>query len=177
MGQYALNLTDGSYARITAVGEHLLTTAALAGGSDNLWQSGDSYEILSSEYMVEVSQTYRERYLFGYKEGILETITVPAETLLIAYMPYPLPFTYDATAADAAQYNDDQYSELPREHHVALAYGVIADLLGSFHENSKEFQRAAYYEGLFNGHAAQAKADGNTRPFAEKEVSFYPGRR
>jgi hypothetical protein len=176
-GMYVRNMTDGSYARAATLADHTLTTTTLAGGTANIWGNGDTYKILSGEYMVECSQTYGERYLFGYNEGVLETITIPDDTLFISYVPYPVPYWYGASTADADHLNNDQYSEIPREHHIALAYGVMADLLSSFHENSKEFNRATYYEGLFMTHVQRAKADQATSPFQTKSRGFYPGKR
>jgi hypothetical protein len=58
-----------------------------------------------------------------------------------------------------------------------LAYGVVADLLGSFHESSKEFQRAEAYEAKFNASAMSARSKKEGRPFADKSATLYPRRR
>ncbi len=46
VGMILYNLTDGSSGPVTAVGQHTLT-ATLSGGAENLWDSGDSYRIVT----------------------------------------------------------------------------------------------------------------------------------
>lgn len=49
-GDMALNATDGSHATVLSVeSETSMTTLALAGGTDNQWAFGDSYEIFDYE--------------------------------------------------------------------------------------------------------------------------------
>lgn len=171
------NVTDGSSATITVVADGQITHTALSGGSDNTFSAGDSYEILGGEYGVITSWTDEERYIFGSEVGLVSQITVPAGNFRVDYIPYPHPFSYDETGADANQGNDLQYPEIPKLYHQALAYGVISDLLSTFNEASKEFGRAQVYEQKFNDAIAEAMAAKNTRPFDQKEVCFKAARR
>jgi len=173
-GMYALNVTDGSYARITVVADNALTTATLTDGTDDTWASGDSYLILSGEYATLTFPDDIEKYAFGYKIGALSNITIPTGNIYVEYIPYPLAFAHDYTAADSAQGYDYQYPEIPKLYHFALAMGVVADLLGTFHEKSKEFQRAKFYEDIFNGSVMQARGNKESRPFKRKPVQIYP---
>ncbi len=45
VGRKIRNTTDGSEARILAVGDETITTSPLVGGSDNTWAAGDRYEV------------------------------------------------------------------------------------------------------------------------------------
>lgn len=171
------NVTDGSSATISAIAAAYITHSALTGGSDNTFSAGDSYEILGSEYGVVTSWEDDERYLFGSEAGLVSQITVPAGNFRIEYIPYPLPFVFNPALADGAQTNDNQYPDIPRLYHQALAFGVISDLLGTYHENSKEFARAQFYEQKFQDAIAEAMMAKNSRPFLQKEVSFRAKRK
>lgn len=177
-GMWVNNVTDGSSAYILSIAATAITFAsALTGGTLNVFTAGDSYNILSGEYGVLTSWEDDEQYIFGSEEGVLSTITVPAGNFRVDYIPYPIPFAWDDTAADGAQGNDDQYPEIHRKYHAALAMGVVADLLRTFHEASKEFQRAQAYEQSFQGMLAEAKSKKMMRPFDDRPISFYPRRR
>lgn len=177
-GMYVRNVTDGSYGYILSVAAHVITlAAALAGGSANVFAAGDSYEILAGEYGVITSWENDDQYIFGAEVGLIANITVPAGNFRVEYVPYPLPFSYDPSLSDAAQGSDDQYPDIPKLHHQALAFGVVADLLAQFHETSKEFQRAGWYEQKFNNALAQAMSGRKFRPFNEKNVNFHPAKR
>lgn len=174
-GMYVRNVTDGSYAYIKTVATNTLTFAAAAtGGTDNTFTAGDSYEILAGEYGVITSWENSDQYIFGSEIGLLANITIPAGNFCVEYVPYPLPFSYDPDEADDDQDADTQYPDIPKLYHIALADGVIADLLGSFHENSKEFQRAGFYEQRFQAALAKAKAAKSTRPWTQKETRLRP---
>lgn len=173
-GMYVLNITDGSYARVSSTADHALTTTALTGGTLNVWTSADEYLILAGEYMPLVFLDDHEKYAFGYRMGRLSDITIPAGNIYIEYVPYPLAFAYDYSAADASQGNDDQYPEIPRLYHTALADGVIGDLLKTFHEKSKEFARADYYLKSFANAATSARSSKESRPFKKKPSLLYP---
>jgi hypothetical protein len=173
-GMYALNVTDGSYARITVVAANALTTASLTGGTDDTWASGDSYLILAGEYATLTFPDEIEKYAFGYKIGALSNITIPAGNIYVEYIPYPLAFAHDYTAADASQGYDYQYPEIPKLYHMALVWGVVSDLLGTFHEKSKEFQRAEYYEKKFEGLVTAARSHKESTPFKRKPVQIFP---
>lgn len=166
-GMYVRNVTDGSIAYIQTVAETTLTFAAtLSGGSDNTFAAGDSYEILAGEYGVLTSWTDDESYIFGSEAGLLANITVPAGNIRIDYVPYPLSFP--------ATGNDDQYPEIPKLYHMDYAAGVIADLLRTFNEQSKEFQRAQFYEQIFQAAASRALAKKTNRPFNQRMHRIMP---
>jgi hypothetical protein len=165
-GMYLRNVTDGSYAYIVTIAANLITHTALAGGTDNAFAAGDSYEILSGEYGVMTSWDDDDQIIFSTEVGATANITVPAGNLLIDYIPYPLAFPDSG--------NDSQYPEIPKLYHMGLVYGVVADLLGSFHENSREFGRAQYYEERFNATAMTARSKKESRPFKDHKVTFLP---
>jgi len=174
-GMYARNVTDGSYAYIKTIAETELTfAAALTGGSANTFAAGDSYNILAGEYGVIVSWDQDERYIFSANIGLVNKITVPDGNFWVDYVPMPSPFSVDDAASDSNQGNDDQYPEIHKQYQIALVYGVVADLLATFHETSKEFQRAAYYEGKYNESLAKATMRKGARPFRRKQVNVYP---
>ncbi len=164
------NVTDGSSGTLKTIAANLLTlNAALTGGSANVFASGDIYQIIAGDYGVLLSWDKPERYILASPNQV----TVPDDNLWIDYVPYPAPFRYSPTALDSAQGTDDQYPEIPKQYHVYLAYGVIADLLGTFHEMSKEFQRATFWEAKF-AEGLTAANRRRSRPFHRKPVSFAP---
>lgn len=168
-GMTILNVTDGSSCSITVVAAHAITTTALSGGSDNTWTVGDSYNILAGEYGVITAWDDDDLYVFSSEVGEVANITVPAGNIQIDFIPYPLPFPETG--------NDDQYPEIPKLHHMALAMGVVADLLNTFNEKTKEFGRADKYDKQFWGEVELAKRKKKSRPFDDKPVQIVPRRR
>jgi hypothetical protein len=173
-GMYARNITDGSYGIITTVGANTLAiSAGLDGGTADTWTTGDLYAVLAGEYMALIG-SQQERFIFGYDFGCLADITVPADHLWIDYVPYPTPFRFDETAADSSQANAYQYPDIPRGYHHALVFGVVADLLRTFREGTKEFERSNTYEALWAAEVAKAKAAKAARPYEEKPTQIVP---
>lgn len=170
-GMAVLNVTDGSSASISSVAANVVTTTALTGGTLNLWTAGNSYNILAGEYGVITSWEDDEVVIFSSDVGEIVNITVPAGNIRVDYVPYPLPFPETG--------NDLQYPEIPKLYHMDLAMGVVADCLRTFTEGSKEFNRAAYYEGIFNNAVGLARTKKSDRPFNDPPMSFRPayGRR
>lgn len=167
-GMYVRNVTDGSYAYIQSIATTTLTFAStLTGGTNNTFSAGDSYNILAGEYGVLIDWEDDDRYIFSSEVGNLVNITVPAGNFRIDFVPYPLEFPSSA--------NDDMYPEIPKLYHLdALAMGVVADFLRTFHENSKEFKRAAVYEAIAQAAIVQAAAKKTSRPFNTKPVKIRP---
>jgi hypothetical protein len=164
------NVTDGSEATILTIAEHELTfSATLSGGTANTFAAGDSYEILAGEYGVLTSWTDGEQYIFSDDVGVLSSITVPAGNIWVDYIPYAKPFPSTGS--------DDKYPEIPRLYHLDYGMGVVADLLRTFHEKSREFQRAEFYEKIFTNAALTAKSKKDSRPFVQKQRSIYPAKR
>lgn len=174
-GMYVRNTSDGSYAYILTIAANTLTFAsALSGGTLNKFTAGNSYLILAGEYGVLTSFEYNDRILFGSDIGALETITIPAGNIYVDYVPLPMPFSFDPTALDSAQGNDNQYPEIPKMYHQALAMGVVGELLKTFNEKTKEFARGEYYKGLFNEALSRAMAKKESRPFKHKPSAIHP---
>jgi len=166
-GMAIKNVTDGSEGVIlTIAATQIVLTAALSGGTLNTWTAGDSYQILVGEYGVVTSWDSDEQYIFSSEYGVIANITVPAGNIRVDYIPYPTPFPETG--------GDDQYPEVPRLYHRKYAMGVVADLLRTFHENSREFQRAAFYDNIFNQAAGIGKALKERRPFNEKPTFIRP---
>lgn len=162
-----LNVTDGSSCNIVTIDSATaITTTALSGGTDDTWTSGDSYNILVGEYGVVTSWESDDMFIFSSEVGAISNITVPAGNILVDFVPYPLPF--------AESGNDNQYPDIPKLYHMDLAMGVIADCLKTFTEGTREFERAAYYESIFNNAAGIGKASKHSRPFNSPPVSFAP---
>jgi len=166
VGMTVKNVTDGSISTVTVVATTQLTFGTLTGGTANTFSAGDSYQIISGEYGVVTSWEDDDKVLFASEVGEIDNITVPAGNLQIDYIPYPLPFPDTG--------NDTQYPEIPKLYHMALVYGTVADLLGSFHESSREFQRSQSYEERFNASAMTARSKKEGRPFKDHRASFKP---
>lgn len=174
-GTYVRNVTDNSYAYISNIATNSLTITTLVGGTANVFANLDIYEILCGEYIPIVSYDNTDRYIWAYRVGHTANITVPAYNLLVEYVPYPLPLVF--VASTDVQESDDQYPDIPKEYHKALSLGVVADLLGSYHEATKEFKRAAWYEGLYNNSVNLALGKSISRPFSDlTDVQFEPVR-
>jgi len=166
-GMAVRNVGDGSMGVIQTIATTRLTFAAtLTGGTTNAFAAGNSYEILVGEYGVLIDWDSDEQYLYESQIGLLSTITVPAGNFRVDYIPYPLSFPSEG--------NDLQYPEIPKIYHVDLAMGVVANLLRTFHENSKEFKRADSYETMFNNAAGIGSMKKQSRPFQKKSVAIRP---
>lgn len=167
-GMAVLNVTDGSQGVIQSVAAHEITLAvALTGGISNVFSAGDSYNLLAGEYGVLTSwSSLAETILFGSDVGVLSTIQIPKGNIQIDYIPYPLPFPQTG--------GDGQIPEIPKLYHMDLAMGVVADLLGTFNETTKEFQRASTYDSRFGAAATRARGKKDSRPYKDKPVSFKP---
>jgi hypothetical protein len=167
-GMAVLNTTDGSQGVILTIAEHSITLAsALTGGSANVFGAGDTYNILAGEYGIVTSWSEEgDIVIFSSEVGAISNITIPAGNIKIDFIPYPIPFP--------ATGNDDQYPEIPKLYHMDYAMGVVADLLRTFTEGTKEFQRAQYYEAIFDKAVAQAKAKKDSRPYDNKPVKLSP---
>lgn len=177
-GMAVRDLTDGSYGKLLTINAtSLILSDALTGGENNIFTSGDSYIVLAGEYAVVTSVTQGDRYIFASEIGMLENLTIPADTILIEYVPYPSAFPFDPSATDANQGWLTMYPEIPRDYHYALAMGAVADMLRTFNENTKEFNRAEAYEARFNEAVALGKINKAGRPFEDSHPSFVPARK
>lgn len=170
-GMAVLNVTDGSQAVILSVATTTITfAAALSGGTSNVFAAGNSYNILAGEYGVITSwSTDSDTVLFSSEVGGISSIQVPAGNIWVDYIPYPLSFP--------ASGGDLQIPEIPKLYHMDFAMGVVADLLRTFNETTKEFQRAQAYESIFNAVALQARTKKDSRPYRDKPVSIRPMQR
>lgn len=80
VGDFIENITDGSYAYVQVVNTDSLTTSELQGGSDNTWDSGDTYAsgrfvvVLNSRNATTGAITASEKVLIGNRSG--DTLTV-----------------------------------------------------------------------------------------------------
>ena len=167
-GMSVMNVTDGSTCNIVTVAEHVITTTALSGGSDNLWSVADSYTILAGEYGVITTWGGPDQCIFSSQVGEMTNINVPAGNILLEFIPYPLPFPEVG--------GDDIYPEIPKLYHMGLAMGVVADLLTTFTEKTKEFERAKVYDKMFWSDVALARNKKKSRPFGDKPVTITPKR-
>jgi len=167
-GQYVWNITDGSYSYISSIAATDITLGAtLAGGTANVFAAADTYKILGGEYGVLVDwEEDTESYIFAYQPGLLANLTIPANNFLVEFVPFPIAFP----SSDS----DDVYPEIPKLYHHALAMGVVADFLRSFHEKTKEFQRATAYEQEFQASVQRATTKKESRPFKTKPTRIRP---
>lgn len=167
-GMPVWNITDGSYSFISTIATNAIELSAnLAGGSDNTFTAADSYKILAGEYMAYIDTYKDDQYIFSAYPGGLASITVPADSFLIEYVPCPIEFPESG--------NTTMYPEIPKLYHYrGLALGVVSDFLRTFHEESKEFQRAAVYEDAFNAAIEHAKGKKESRPFKNKPTQIIP---
>lgn len=161
------NVTDGSAGVVLSISTNTITLAsALTGGTANSFSAGDSYEILLGEYGVLVDWENDDRYIFGSEVGLLANITVPAGNIRLDFVPYPMTFPSSG--------NNDQYPEIPKLYHHDFAMGVVADLLKTFNETTKEFKRAEHYEAIYQLALSKAAGRSKNRPFQNKPVNFRP---
>jgi hypothetical protein len=166
-GMAVLNVTDGSEATIVSVAAQDITITTLTGGTSNVFALGDSYNILVGEYGIVTSWSEDgDSVIFSSEVGLISNITVPAGNIKIDFIPYPVPFP--------ATGNDAQYPEIPKLYHMDYAMGPVADCLRTFGEGTKEFQRAQFYEAIFDKAVAQAKMKKDSRPFNNKPVKIIP---
>ena len=165
---YIRNVTDGSYGYILSVATNSITLASsLTGGTNNTFSAGDSYLILAGEYGVITDWENDDVFIFSSEVGLLSNITVPSGNFRVDYVPYPLEFPTSG--------NDNMKPEIPKLYQYdALAMGVVADFLKTFHEDTKEFQRAAVYDQIAQTSVALASRKKEVRPFKNKPVQMRP---
>lgn len=167
-GMPVLNVTDGSYSFISTIAATTITLSpALTGGIANVFAIGDTYKILAGEYMAYIDWAKDDQYIFSANPGALGHITIPANSFFIQYLPYPVEFPASGSGTT--------YPEIPKLYHFdGLAMGVVADFLRSFHETSKQFQRAEFYENKWKEAVLQARETKTVRPFNTKGVQMRP---
>lgn len=167
-GMAVLNTSDNSQGVIQTFDAHLITLASnLTGGSTNSFSAGNLYMILAGEYGVVTSwDEAGDKIIFASEVGEIANITVPSGNIRIDYIPYPLQFPVTE--------NDGQYPEIPKLYHMDYAMGVVADLLRTFTEGTKEFQRAQFYEQMFDKSVMIARGKKETRPFGNKPIGIVP---
>ena len=166
-GMAVLNVTDGSQATIVSVAANDITITTLTGGTANVFAVGDSYNILSGEYGIVTSWSEEgDVVIFSSEVGAISNITIPSGNVKIDFIPYPIPFPSTG--------NDDQYPEIPKLYHMDYAMGPVSDCLRTFGEGTKEFQRAQFYESVFDKAVAQARTKKDSRPFNNKPVKIIP---
>jgi hypothetical protein len=139
-GYPVFNVADGSSGIITAIGDAAATndkvTATLAGGADNDWDEGDSFQIPMGEYGVVLDAAMEETYMMTSAVGTIADIYGFRGNLVldVARKPLPLSSTYD-----------DFFSEIPEVYHEAqVAWAVYWIGRGEFQGVS---QKAAAAEG------------------------------
>jgi hypothetical protein len=115
-----------------------------------------------------------DRFVFASEIGMLDNITIPANTIVVEYTPYPMAFPFNPAETDANQGYDNMYPEIPKLYQYGLAMGVVADLLKTFNETTKEFARSQVYEETFKAIALQAIEAKANRPFEKAGVSMVP---
>jgi hypothetical protein len=151
VGMMVFNNTDSSKAQVTAIST--TSTAndtlqmTLAGGTDNDWDVGDSYQVAVGEYgeIEDIDST--ETYIFSSTLGGITNITPSANNLMIEYYRYPARFT-----------DLGQYSEVERYFQKAIPYGAAASLLIGEASRSDFQDKAQVYEVKFREFVARATA-------------------
>jgi hypothetical protein len=149
-GQVVFNATDGSSGQITAIST---TTNAndtlemtLAGGTDNNWDIGDSYQVMAGEYGEVIQIDADDQYIFSNELGGMQALNVPTGNLLIQYYRYP------GLMTDASH-----YPEVYRYFQKALPYGAAQKLLEEERTNSRMAEQAQYCMAMWNNFLQQAK--------------------
>lgn len=79
VGDFVQNTTDGSHAYVLAVNTDSLTTSALLGGSDNTWQSGDTYIVNS--FVVTLNSRDSAGNITASEKVLIDTIS--SDTLTV----------------------------------------------------------------------------------------------
>lgn len=166
------NLTDGSKGLITAIGNQDATndkiTVALAGGTDNDFDVGDSVIIYAGEYGVVTDwASATEKYIFNTEYGVLAMVTTPAGNISFSYIRQARKLSIGT-----------QYPETPPDFHEELEWYAAGILLGIEHDGRVDLQRATAYlalwkEGLDRG--ASMVADNFGMPEALEPDPDYVG--
>lgn len=151
VGMMVFNNTDGSSAQVTAIST--TTTAndtlamTLAGGTDNDWDVGDSYQVCVGEYGEIQDIDGTETYIFSSTLGGITNIVPSANNLMIEYYRYP------------ARFSDlSHYTEVERYFQKALPYGAAASLLIGEASRSDFQAKAQVYDAKFREYVAKATA-------------------
>jgi hypothetical protein len=149
VGMMVFNNTDGSKGQVTAI--NTTSTAndtlamTLAGGSDNDWDTGDSYQIGVGEYGEIMQIDGTETYIFSSTLGGITSLTPSANNLMIEYYRYP------------ARFSDlSHYTEVERYFQKALPFKAAAELLTSEASRSDYQAKVQAYEAKFQYYVARA---------------------
>ena len=138
VGMMIFNTTDGSSGQITAIGNQDATndkiTVTLSGGTDDDFDTDDSFVVTVGEYGVVIRADNSEEWAFSSEYGAVQDITPLSGNFLLEFVKRPLLLDLDT-----------QFPEIPVEHHHALAERSIWKLGGA--EYNSETVRARAAEG------------------------------
>lgn len=143
LGTMVFNETDGSSGVVTAIettsNPNDTLVATLSGGTDNLWDNGDSYLVASGAYGALIKlDNETEYYIYGLN-GEIVSINPSKGNVLLTYCRYPSELR-----------NLLNYPEIMVNSQEAIAYGAAYRLL-LYNSPSSEFvQKAQLYKALFD---------------------------
>ena len=80
VGDFVRNVTDGSWAFVVTAGTNSITTTKLKGGTDNTWDSGDTWR--SSEFVVTIAAINASGVDTAYEEALI--VNRSTDTLTVA---------------------------------------------------------------------------------------------
>ena len=157
VGMMIFNTTDGSSGQVTAIGNQDATndklTVTLAGGTDDDFDTDDSFVVTVGEYGVVIRADNSEEWAFSSAYGALQDITPLSGNFMLEYVKRPLVLDLDT-----------QYPEIPAEHHHALAERVIWKL------GMSEFNGQTVQQRAQEGKSAWVTALQDYDVFSEPEI-------
>lgn len=164
VGHMIFNTTDGSSGLITAIGDADATndklSVTLTGGTDNDWDTGDSFQVPLSEYGVVIDATDEESYFFSSYLGTIANIYGKSGNLLLDVARKPLDLNVN---------NLSSVTEIPAPHHPGLVGYAVWWLGSRAYKGVMEVEKAKEGMEVFNVHVNDYKGLGQTHVDGPKE--------
>ena len=159
VGMMIFNTTDGSSGQITAIGNQDATndkiTVTLSGGTDDDFDTDDSFVVTVGEYGVVIRADNSEEWAFSSIYGAVQDINPLSGNFLLEFVKRPLLLDIDT-----------QFPEIPPEHHHALAERAIWKLGMAEYNSETVLTRAS------QGKEAWLQAVADYSIFTDPEIEY-----
>ena len=165
VGYPIINVTDGSMGIITAIGDQDGTndkvTATLAGGTNNYWSVGDSFQIPMSEYGVVMEADDSTVYTFNSFLGTIADIRGNTGNLVLDVARKPLPLSASLLT---------MFSEVPAEYQEAVIAFAVYWLGRSAYKGVVQKEKANEGLEIFVRYIQEYKTSGGIAEETDVEI-------
>jgi hypothetical protein len=150
---------------ILTIAEHTLTFTGVMTESAS-FSGGDSYEIMAGEVGTITDVANEDSYVFTADVGVVGSITIPDNNVLIEFRRYPVILDSDSL--------DYQKPEIPWAWHDTIADGAAGEILEA--DTQRRSQLDLAYAQKLQALYEKAIADCLTKPTmpTKRKADIYP---